>query len=142
MPGAAQASASEPTQREHLPGFDFAPSSRTAPAPEPEMQTAPAAGRRQERASVDVAEFCQRSSGRAVDHTDRVFSVLSDNVDVSLGGSAPTQAAERAAAKDEPVMPLIWQNRQAETAAAEAECMEQNMRASRAFREDADATTS
>jgi hypothetical protein len=146
-PSTAQAPAPAPVQREHSADFDFAPAERMTFAPpsraaavqEPARQMAPAAGRRQERAPVDVAGFCQRSSGQPEDHTERVFSVLSENVDVSLGFSEPTQAAGKAAAKDEHVMPLMWQNRQAETARAEADCMEQNMRAAQQFREDADA---
>lgn len=147
MPKPSEAAAAAPAQRQHSADFDFAPAermsfappSRTAATQEPATQTAPAAGRRQARGPVDVAGFRQSSTGQAEDYTERVFSVLGDDVDVSLGFSESAQGAGKAAAKDESVMPLIWENRQAETARAEADCMEQNMRAAKQFREEADA---
>jgi len=112
---------------------------------DPGTQTASAAGRRQERAPVGVADFWHRSSGEVQDHTDRVFSVFGDDVEVSMPAPASDGGSRGGAGKGEAasghVMPLIWEQRQAETAAAEADCMAQNSAASRAFREDAAAAS-
>jgi len=140
LAGSTPVATQAPAAREYSADFDFTPPSRTAFAPpsrtsaaqEPRAQTGLAADRRQERTPAHAADFCQRSSGEHQDHTDRVFSVLSDDVEVSMpsGGSrAAGQGAAPQAASDAHTMPLIWQNRQAETAAAESECMQQQTRA-------------
>jgi len=107
-------------------------------------------GRREERRPpMDVADFRDRSSGQQGDNADRQFAVLDQNAEVcSPNGplDAPVSATgfnraigQGQAAAGDSVMPLIWEQRQAETAAAEAECMERNFAISRAAREEAPA---
>jgi dynein assembly factor 1 len=127
-------------QREHMPDIDFVPPSRRDVAPpQPELQTSATTsgqGRRQERPQLGVSDFCVRSSGEKQDLADRQFSVLDEGADIynsssSSTGKAATATGRRTApdaAADATVMPLVWEQRQAATLAAEAECMEQQRR--------------
>lgn len=124
--------------------FEFAPPRRAETVPvEPEtMAATPASGRRQERPPVDVSSFRVSAVTTQLDNTDRQFSVLPDDVEVSLRGSSDghevpaKQGARQAAAQNTPVMPLIWEQRQAENIAAEATCLEQNFEIARRAMED------
>lgn len=121
--------------RPHAADFDFAPPSRAAAARDVDSQPAASAGgKRQERPTVNVADFRCRSSLQERDMADLQFSVLEGDSDVCSPAAAPVvnsvgnRAIGRAAA-DECVVPLIWEQRRAETAAAEAACLDANFAA-------------
>lgn len=117
------------------PLFGFAPPPRESAASEPVQQPAAVATeplRRREKAQATVADFRQASSGRECDGVDRQFAVFGEDLIVPTA-SLPSATNSRGAsgrnpqgASAEPVMPLIWEARQKEVAAAEREALERN----------------
>lgn len=127
-----------PTQREYKADFDFSPPARGSELVSSSGSTATSssAGRRQNRTAPDAADFRVRSTGAERDHCDTQFAAYGDDMteaslykplsasgasgDTRSGGYSSTQ---QPAAANAPVMPLIWEQKQAENARAEAECM-------------------
>jgi len=124
------------------PLFGFAPPPRGSAAPEPVQQPRTVAvepSRRREKPPPTVADFRQANSGRECDGADRQFAVFGEDLVVPTATdqsySVPTSSRGAAGrghqgASAEPVMPLMWEARQKEVAAAERDALDMNFAAS------------
>jgi len=122
--------------------FDFVPPVRGSMAPVPETRCS-----RPERVQAVVSDFRVQRSGEDDDnHLDRLCAAFGDDAKVDTSDSPDASIAAPAASEkrrtqaqtmaDNTTVPIMWQERQAQVLAAEAECMEQQERVSAACRED------